>query len=107
MEELILSVPGLWADHHVLAVRSLLREAPGIEAVTASALDASVCVTYDQSKTDPAKITALLKGAGYDSGEAPTAAQVPTNKPEWATAGSRVTTTDAADLAMSGDHRKY
>lgn len=107
MEELILSVPGLWADHHVLAVRALLRDAPGVEAVTASALDASVRVTYDQSQTDAAKIAALLEGAGYASGEAPAAAQVPTSKPEWATAGSRVTTTDAADLAMSGDHRKY
>ena len=26
MEELTLAVPGMWADHHVLAVRDLLRE---------------------------------------------------------------------------------
>jgi len=27
--------------------------------------------------------------------------------PAWATAGVRVTTTNAVDLTMSGDHRKY
>ena len=107
MEELVLSAPGMWADHHVLAVRALLTEAPGVGAVTASALDTSVRVTYEQSQTDPAKIAALLTDAGYAIDETPVESPIPTNKPAWATAGSRTTSTDPADLAMSGDHRKY
>ena len=39
MEELVLAVPGLWADHHVLAVRDLLKQD---DAVLARDLDAII-----------------------------------------------------------------
>ena len=42
MEELTLAVPGMWADHHVLAVRDLLREDDAVTATVASALAESV-----------------------------------------------------------------
>jgi hypothetical protein len=92
MEELTLAVPGMWADHHVLAVRGLLREDDAVTLTAASALERTVRIEYDASRTDPQRITA---------------AGPPTDKPAWATAGVRVTTTNAVDLAMSGDHRKY
>jgi hypothetical protein len=107
MEELILAVPGMWADHHVLAVRGLLKEDDAVTSTTASALTRDVRIQYDASRTDPQRITALLTGGGYACGEPEKAAAPPTDKPAWLTAGVRVTTTNAVDLKMSGDHRKY
>ncbi len=107
MEQLALNVPGLWADHHVIAVRDLFQDAEGVEVIGASAMDATLRLEYDPAKTDPQKIAAQLEQAGYETGEPPEAEAVPSNKPAWATAGVRVTVTDPADLAMSGDHRKY
>lgn len=107
MEQLALTVPGMWADHHVIAVRGLFQDAAGVEVVGASARDATLTLEYDPAKTDPQQLTARLQEAGYSVGEAGEAEAPPTDKPAWATAGVRTTTTDPADLAMSGDHRKY
>ena len=107
MEELTLAVPGMWADHHVLVVRGLLRGDDAVTSTHASALTRLVRVEYDDSRTDSQSITALLTGAGYACGEPEAAADPPTDKPAWATSGVRVTTTNAVDLTMSGDHRKY
>lgn len=107
MEELTLVIPGMWADHHVLAVRDLLREDDAVMSTTASALERAVRVEYDAKRTDPQRIADLLAEGGYVCGEPEEAAGPPTNKPAWTTAGVRVTTTNAVDLAMSGDHRKY
>ena len=107
MEELTLAVPGMWADHHVLAVRDLLREDDAVASTTASALERTERIEFDASRTDPQRNTALLTEGGYACGEPEQTADPPTDKPAWATAGVRVTTTNAVDLAMSGDHRKY
>jgi copper chaperone CopZ len=107
MEQLALNVPGMWADHHVIVVRGLFRETEGVEVTSASAMDAVVCLEYDPAKADPQKITAQLEAAGYAVGGAADAEAPPTDKPAWASSGVRVTTTDPADLTMSGDHRKY
>jgi hypothetical protein len=107
MEELILVVPGMWADHHVLAVRDILREDDAFSVTAASALERTVRIEYDAARTDPQHITELLAEGGYACGESDEAAGPPTDKPAWATAGVRVTTTNAVDLSMSGDHRKY
>jgi hypothetical protein len=111
MEDLSLAVPGLWADHHVLAVLDLLRGEQGVADVAASALHGTLRLRYDPELTDAGRITARLEDAGYGVGEAP-----PQSAPQdvkasdgvtgWAT-GLRVVTTDPADLSMSGDHRKY
>lgn len=107
MEQLALNVPGMWADHHVIAVRGVLQGVDGVEVTGASAMDATVRLEYDPARTDPQKLSAQLEQAGYTVGEAAGAEPPPTSKPAWATAGVRVTATDPADLAMSGDHRKY
>jgi copper chaperone CopZ len=107
MEQLALIVPGMWADHHVIAVRGLFRDMEGVDVTGASAMDATLRLEYDPAKTDPQRIAAQLEQAGYPAGEAPAADTPPTTKPAWATAGVRVTVTDPADLTMSGDHRKY
>lgn len=112
MEQLALIVPGMWADHHVIAVRALFGVAEGITVTGASAMDTTLVLEYDPAQTDPQRIAARLEEAGYpagreSTGEHPEAEPSPTAKPAWATAGVRVTTTDSADLSMSGDHRKY
>lgn len=107
MEQLALIVPGMWADHHVLTVRGLFLKAEGVDVTGASAKDATLTLEYDPAATDPQKLVALLQEAGYQVGEAGEADAPPKDKPAWASAGVRVTTTDPADLAMSGDHRKY
>jgi copper chaperone CopZ len=107
MEQLALIVPGMWADHHVIAVRGLVQEEEGVAVTGASARDATLHLEYDPAKTDPQRIVARLEQAGYPAGDHPEADAPPTAKPAWATAGVRVTATDPADLAMSGDHRKY
>lgn len=107
MEELTLAVPGLWADHHVLTVLGVLKDEPGVGAVTASALEKSVRLSFDPALTDPQRIAARLNEQGFATGAPAEAEAPPTDKPAWLTAGVRVTTTDPADLIMSGDHRKY
>lgn len=107
MEKLVLTVPGMWADHHVLAVRGLVEVSDGVVVTGASALSATLSLDYDAAKTDPQRIVALLEKAGYPPGDRSEGEPPPSNKPAWSTAGVRVTTTDPADLAMSGDHRKY
>ena len=84
MEQLALIVPGMWADHHVIAVRGLFREVEGVEVTGASAMDATLRLEYDPAKTDPQRIAARLEEAGYAVGEAPDADAPPTDKPAWA-----------------------
>jgi hypothetical protein len=107
MAELTLEVPGMWADHHTIAVRGLLRDDAGISGIEASSRDAVVRVTYDPLITDPECIAARLRDGGYATGSPGAGEAPPTSKPAWATAGVRVTTTDPTDLSMSGDYRKY
>jgi hypothetical protein len=107
MEQLVMTVPGMWADHHVTAVRGLFQDDAEVTIVAASAMDATLCLEYDPAATDPGGISARLAQAGYPPGDPPEGEAPPPAKPAWATAGVRVTATDQADLAMSGDHRKY
>jgi len=105
MDELVAVVPDMWADHHVLTVRQALSDLPGVAEVTASARDLTVRVAYDPQATGEEAIVVALTAAGYPPGE-PAAGETRKDKPAWATA-PRVTGTNATDLAMSGDYRKY
>lgn len=105
MQELVAVVPDLWADHHVLRARAAVRDLPGVEQVEASARDLTVRVRYDPAQTDDGTIVAALTAAGYAPGE-PLAAEAHKDKAAWS-AAPRVTTTNATDLSMSGDYRKY
>jgi copper chaperone CopZ len=106
MEVLSIPVPGMWADHHVLAIRKLLSKIPGVGDVRASALERTVAITYDAAQTDPAALDAALADKGYtDTFE--TSDESGPDKPEWSRTSSRATATNAADLTMSGDYRKY
>ena len=106
MEQIVLTVPDMWADHHVLTARHALAAIPGVTEVSASARDLRVTVVFDGNLTDGPAITAVLAAAGYVAGEVPAAGPPHHDKPSWAE-GPRVTTTDVGDAAMSGDYRQY
>ena len=110
MASITLKAPAMFADHHVLKARTALLALDGIETVYASAAWQAVIVTYDEAKIQPTAIEQSLADAGYAPDNVPpilaeSGAQF--QDPSWQTLGSRVTATNKADLAMSGDHRKY
>ena len=71
METLTFELPTMYGDHHVVEVRRLLLEMPGVEDVYASSGFHVVEVTYDPTKVTPDTMHACLKEAGYQ-GELPT-----------------------------------
>lgn len=105
-EELLLTVPAMWADHHVLAARRLLTRLDGVRAVAASSLGRRVSVTFAPGKVDHETIIAALTAGGYEPGDLEAAPAPERAKPAW-THAPRVTTTDPDDLALSGDYRQY
>ncbi|MEW5985743.1 MAG: heavy-metal-associated domain-containing protein [Chloroflexota bacterium] len=65
METVVLELPMLYGDHHVLEVRRLLTVVPGVADVYASSAFHLVEVSYDPAATHPETIKATLAGAGY------------------------------------------
>jgi copper chaperone CopZ len=110
MEKLTLSLPTMWADHHILRVRETLGSLPGVEQVVASALYKDVLVEFDPALTSPQALSSALAEAGYPVGKE---LQVPAypkridDSSDWFQFQDRVTVTDRRDLEASGDFRKY
>ncbi len=65
MEVLSLTLPTLYADHHVTEVRRLLLEMAGVEEVDASSCFQVVRIRYDPAQTGEAALRARLDEAGY------------------------------------------
>lgn len=65
MPNLILELPNMFGDHHVIEVRRLLLNTPGVEQVYASSSFHIVEVKYDEAKLDPDEIERTLDRAGY------------------------------------------
>lgn len=65
MEYFSLKVPTMYGDHHVLEVRRLLLEIPGVGEVYASSSFQTVEIQYDEARVAPAEIEAVLEKAGY------------------------------------------
>ena len=111
MDKVVLDVPTLWADHHVLKVRDALGALEGVDGVYASSAWKQVLVNYDAAKTDQAAIEKALADAGYPvgEGEVPVLALPTENRkdPKWKEADFRMTVTNQADLEMSGEFRRY
>ncbi len=71
--------PALYGDHHVIEVRRLLLELPGVEDVYASSAFHTVEVTFDPEKTKEEEVQRVLAEAGYlDELALPQEAGVPT-----------------------------
>ena len=65
MKKITIEIPTMYADHHVLEVRRILLELPGIDNVYASSAFGIVEVTYDPQKTNDLEIKMKLDEAGY------------------------------------------
>lgn len=65
MSQLDLTLPAMYADHHVTAVRRILLQLPGVEDVVASSSLRRVLVTFDSATTNVDTIHAALEDAGY------------------------------------------
>jgi copper chaperone CopZ len=66
--------PALYGDHHVLEVRKILLDIPGVKEVYASSGFQTIEVTYDPKKVKANAIKTKLEEAGY-LGEIPLLAE--------------------------------
>ena len=109
MEKTVLSVPKMWADHHVLKVREVLSGLDGVEKVYASSAWKQVIVEHNPAKSDEAALTQALADAGYLVGEITEleGRRLSGGDPQWDELGVRVTKTNQRDLELSGDFRRY
>lgn len=110
MTSVTLNAPAMFADHHVLNVRKALFALQGVEDVYASSAWQAVIVSYDPDTTDVPAIEQAMAEAGYASDKT-TPVLVREGEqfkdPGWDALGVRTTQTNEADLAISGDFRKY
>lgn len=65
MEKFSLELQTLYGDHHVMEVRKILLEMPGVQDVYASSCFQFVEVTYDPERVSDVEIRACLQAAGY------------------------------------------
>jgi copper chaperone CopZ len=110
MDKVVLSIPTMWADHHILAVRQALGQVSGVTEVVASSMYKDVVIQYDPAATNPDALAQTLARAGYTIGEEPPLPAHPSRIDDaaaWFQLQERITVTDRRDLEASGDHRKY
>ena len=65
MEKKKYDLPAMFADHHVVEVRRILLEMPGVSDVYASSAFQVAEVSYDPEVVSEADITGKLQEAGY------------------------------------------
>lgn len=111
MAKVVLDVPTLWADHHVIRVREALVGLTGVDEVYASSAWKQVLVQFDDGKVTTSQLEKALADAGYPVGQGEALVVVqPTDKrrdPQWAVLGARATETQRVDREMSGEFRRY
>ena len=65
MEKKSYELPAMYADHHVVEVRRILLEMPGVKDVYASSAFQVAEVTYDPEVVSESAIAGKLEEAGY------------------------------------------
>jgi copper chaperone CopZ len=65
MEKKSFELPAMYADHHVVEVRRLLLEIPGVQDVYASSAFQVADVTFDPDQVSADEIAEKLSEAGY------------------------------------------
>ncbi len=65
MEKTTISAPAMYGDHHVVEVRRILLEMPGVDDVYASSCFQAVEVAFDPTTVTLDEITDTLAEAGY------------------------------------------
>ena len=110
MKRIVLAVPGMYGDHHVLRVRQVLLGVNGVDEVVASAARRSATVAYDERLASPDAIREALIAAGYLLEPVPETGE-PRKRHEdgsgWYQIHDRCTTTEFKDREMAGDFRRY
>ncbi|MDF1514803.1 MAG: heavy-metal-associated domain-containing protein [Anaerolineae bacterium] len=105
MESVVINLPTMFADHHVLKVRDVLFAVDGVDDVFASSAWHSVIIQYDPEKTEIQSLHQALSAAGYQPDQpTPILATLTGTQfkdPAWADSGPRVTRTDEVDAKMS------
>jgi copper chaperone CopZ len=109
MDNITLTVPAMYADHHVIAVKRLLAPLAGVENVIASAAFKTVTVEFDAKRISRDALAKALSDAGYAPGKEDTIEKSPyaVADPAWDALGVRAVTTNPVDLQLSGEFRKY
>lgn len=65
MQKKTYELPTMYADHHVIEVRRILLEMPGVEDVYASSAFQALEVSFDPDVLPESQITEVLEEAGY------------------------------------------
>jgi copper chaperone CopZ len=65
VKTITINVPNMYGDHHVVEVRRILLEMPGVVDVYASSAFRAVDVAYDESQTNDLDMSLVLDEAGY------------------------------------------
>lgn len=109
MKKITLTLPAMYADHHVTRVRNLLSPLAGVENVIASSAFKEVVVDFDEKKTSQDALVKALSDAGYAPGKEEVLERSPFATPDaaWEKLGVRSTETSQVDLQLSGEFRKY
>jgi copper chaperone CopZ len=109
MDQLTLTIPRLYADHHVTQVRQTLLQLNGVEDTVASAAFKQVVVDFDPDKISRDAIVDALVHAGFAPGVPEVVERTPnaTADPAWDILVQRSVSTNQVDLQMSGEFRKY
>jgi len=110
MNALVVDVPAMYGDHHVLRVRQALLDIKGVDEVTASAARRRVAVKFDETVTSAEAVRAALDKAGYAPEAIIPVAEFPERHADgsgWFTVLDRITTTELKDREMAGDFRRY
>lgn len=109
MASLELTIPAMYADHHVTNVKRLLAPLPGVAQVIASSAFKAVVIEYDAKKTSEQALVKALTDAGYAPGELEVIERRPDGRydPAWEQLGVRTTITNPVDLQLSGDFKKH
>ncbi len=109
MAEKVYSLPSMYGDHHVTAVRKVLEGLEGVEEIVASASFQEVRLSYNPGKVSPSAIEGRLREAGYHPAAEAEGLEFQGEKgdPAWRRLGLREIHTNPVDLEMSGEFRKY
>ena len=110
MQQKVINVPAMWADHHVLVVRKALLDLKGVKEVQASSARRSVLVKFDEKASSAEEIEKALTAAGYSPGEALPMSEFPKRHEDgsaWYVVLDHKTATEVKDREMAGDFRRY
>ena len=110
MKEIVIDVPSMYADHHVLRVREVLLAAAGVSDVRASAARRKVLVSFDEAATSVQALRDALGAGGYAPDQLLEVGGFPERHKDgsaWYALIQRTTTTERRDREMAGDFRRY